>query len=208
MHDRLIKKGKIMNKARMESLSDGLFAVVITIMVLQLNVPHATGVEALAPLVPIFLSYLLSFIYGAVFWVKHHHLMVITKRISNGVLWANLNYLFWLSLIPFFTAWVDENHLATVPVAAYGGSLFMVVFSYRLLQVVIMRVPRAGVRVKRVLKRGLREKWSMIVLLLGVLLSHVHPLIAMSIYIAVAIAWMTTKNSMRRAIEGQGPDMD
>lgn len=106
-----------MNKSRMEAFSDGLFAVVITIMVLELNAPMDEGVKSLAPLIPIFLSYVLSFIYGAIFWINHHHLLAATRKINGPVLWANLNFLFWLSLIPFFTAWVDENHAAAVPIA-------------------------------------------------------------------------------------------
>ena len=192
-----------MNKNRLESFSDGLFAVVITIMVLELNPPHKTSFASLGPLVPIFLSYVLSFVYGAIFWVKHHHLMAITQRINNTVLWANLNFLFWISLVPFFTAWVDENHLAPVPVAAYGVSLFMVVASYRLLEVAIMHIHDEDSGVVRVLRRGRREKLSMIALAISAGMSFVHPLISMAVYIGVAISWMTTKRAMRREIQAR-----
>lgn len=198
--------GGRMNKERMEAFSDGLFAVVITIMVLELDAPHGVSWRALGPLLPIFLSYVLSFIYGAIFWVKHNHLMAISRRITNGVLWANLNFLFWISLVPFFTAWVDENHLAPVPVASYGAALFMVVASYRLLEVVLMRAHDATSAVVRVLRPGRREKISMIVLAIGVALSFVHPLIAMAMYISVAISWMVTKRSMHRALESMNDD--
>ena len=194
---------KDMDKNRLESFSDGLFAVVITIMVLELTAPHGTTVASLAPLVPIFLSYVLSFVYGAIFWVKHHHLMAITQRINNAVLWANLNFLFWISLVPFFTAWVDENHMAPVPVAAYGLSLFMVVAAYRILEIAIMRAHTPDSAVVRVLRRGRREKLSLVALGLSIPLSFVHPMLAMTIYIGVAIAWMMTKRAMRRALMSQ-----
>ena len=189
-----------MNKGRLEAFSDGLFAVVITIMVLELDAPHGVSFTSLRPLIPIFLSYVLSFIYGAIFWVKHNHLMAITQRINNGVLWANLNFLFWISLVPFFTAWVDDNHLAPVPVAAYGVSLFMVVASYRLLEVVIMNAHDADSAARRVLGPGRREKISMLLLGLGVPLSFVHPFVSMALYICVAAMWVVTKREMRRAL--------
>ena len=189
-----------MNKERLEAFSDGLFAVVITIMVLQLNVPHDVSWRALGPLVPIFLSYVLSFVYGAIFWVKHNHLLAVSQRITNWVLWANLNFLFWISLVPFFTAWVDENHLAPVPVAAYGMSLFMVVASYRLLQIALMRAHGANSAVVRILRAAQRERLSMIALFFSSLMAFVHPVISMTVYIIVAISWMLTKREMRRAL--------
>ena len=194
-----------MDKGRLEAFSDGLFAVVITIMVLELTPPHGTSFTSLRPLVPIFLSYVLSFIYGAIFWVKHHHLMAITRRINNSVLWTNLNFLFWISLVPFFTAWVDENHMAPVPVAAYSAALFMVVASYRILEIAIMRAHDASSAVVRVLRRGTREKISMVALGIGSGLSFVHPMVSMATDICVAIMWMTTKRAMRAAIQSQDP---
>ena len=204
----LTYKGLVMDKSRMAAFSDGFFAVIITIMVLELQAPHGITIAALGPLVPIFLSYVLSFVYGGIFWVKHHHLIAITRRINNGVLWANMNFLFWMSLVPFFTAWVDENHLASVPVASYGASLFMVVASYRLLEIVIMNAHDTDSIVRRVLGPGYREKLSMLALLIGIGLSFVMPLVAMAIYIGVAIAWMITKRAMMRALSAMAEDED
>jgi len=192
--------GKCMNKSRLEAFSDGLFAVIITIMVLELQAPESWSWGALRPLIPIFLSYVLSFVYGAVFWINHHYLLTATRRISNGVLWANLNFLFWLSLIPFFTAWVDENHFNSVPVAAYGMALFMVFVSYRVLELILLRIHDADAPIVRALCRGGREKASIIIMLVAVLLSFVHPLISMAIYVGLVAWWVIPTRAMRRAV--------
>lgn len=189
-----------MNKSRLEAFSDGLFAVVITIMVLELNAPNDVSLTALGPLVPIFLSYVLSFIYGSIFWINHHHLLAATRRISSGVLWANLNFLFWLSLIPFFTAWVDENHVSAIPVAAYGGALFMVVASYRILELVLFKIHDADALLVRILRPGRREKFSMIAFLIAVPLAFVHPFVSLGIYVLVAGVWFMPERALERAL--------
>ncbi len=189
-----------MNKSRLEAFSDGLFAVVITIMVLELRAPLVGSVDGLHPLVPIFLSYVLSFVYGAIFWINHHHLLAATYRINTHVLWANLNFLFWLSLIPFFTSWVDENHAVQEPVAAYGLALFAVFASYRLLEVVLFRAHDADALITRILRPGRREKISMGVILLGVLLSWAHPFISMGLYIFVAAMWVRPERALEQAL--------
>ena len=189
-----------MNKSRMEAFSDGLFAVVITIMVLELNAPMDAGVKSLAPLIPIFLSYVLSFIYGAIFWINHHHLLAATRKINSPVLWANLNFLFWLSLIPFFTAWVDENHAAAVPVAAYGGALFMVVASYRLLELVLFRIHDADALLVRILRPGRREKFSMLAFLVAVPIAFIQPYVSLAIYVIVALVWFMPERALERAL--------
>lgn len=189
-----------MNKSRMEAFSDGLFAVVITIMVLELNAPMDAGVKSLAPLIPIFLSYVLSFIYGAIFWINHHHLLAATRKINSPVLWANLNFLFWLSLIPFFTAWVDENHAAAVPVAAYGGALFMVVASYRLLELVLFRIHDADALLVRILRPGRREKFSMWAFLVAVPIAFIQPYVSLAIYVIVALVWFMPERALERAL--------
>ncbi len=189
-----------MNKSRLEAFSDGLFAVVITIMVLELQAPRDVSFWALGPLVPIFLSYVLSFVYGAIFWVNHHHLLAATQRVSTPVLWANLNFLFWLSLIPFFTAWVDENHVAAVPVAAYGAVLFAVFASYILLEQVLFRAHDANAPVVKILRSGRREKITLVTILLGVALSFAHPFVALGMYIAVAIIWVQPDKRLEKAI--------
>lgn len=189
-----------MNKSRLEAFSDGLFAVVITIMVLEMDAPVGTSFTSLKPLLPIFLSYLLSFVYGAVFWVNHHHLLAATRRINASVLWANLNFLFWLSLIPFFTSWVDENHAASIPVAAYGIALFMVVASYRLLETVLFRAHNADALIVRILRPGRREKITMIAFITATVLAFAHPYIAMTIYIIFAGVWVMPARALEKAL--------
>lgn len=189
-----------MNSSRLAAFSDGLFAVVITIMVLELNAPIGVNVSDLAPLVPIFLSYVLSFIYGAIFWINHHHLLAVTRRVNSVVLWANLNFLFWLSLIPFFTAWVDENHAASIPVAAYGGALFMVVASYRILELVLFKIHDADTLLVRILRPGRREKFSMIALCIGVGLAFINSFVALAVYIIVAAVWFMPARALERAL--------
>lgn len=189
-----------MNKSRLEAFSDGLFAVVITIMVLELNAPLDITISSLTPLIPIFLSYVLSFIYGAIFWINHHYLLAATRRVNSSVLWANINFLFWLSLIPFFTSWVDENHWASIPVAAYGASLFMVVFSYRILELVLFRLHDADALIVRILRHGRREKISMAAFLLAIPLAFAHPLVSMAVYICVAAMWFLPERGLERAL--------
>ena len=192
-----------MNSSRLAAFSDGLFAVVITIMVLELNAPIGVKVSDLAPLVPIFLSYVLSFIYGAIFWINHHHLLAVTRRVNSVVLWANLNFLFWLSLIPFFTAWVDENHAASIPVAAYGGALFMVVASYRILELVLFKIHDTDTLLVRILRPGRREKFSMIALCVGGGLAFINSFVALVVYIIVAAVWFMPARALERALARQ-----
>lgn len=189
-----------MNKSRLEAFSDGLFAVVITIMVLELDAPSDVTLSSLVPLIPIFLSYVLSFIYGSIFWINHHHLLAATRRVSSGVLWANLNFLFWLSLIPFFTSWVDENHVSSIPVAAYGLSLFMVVVSYRILELVLFKIHDADALLVRILRPGRREKLSMWAFLGAVPLAFVHPFVSLGIYIFIAAIWFMPERALERAL--------
>ena len=189
-----------MNKSRLEAFSDGLFAVVITIMVLELDAPSDVTLSSLVPLIPIFLSYVLSFIYGSIFWINHHHLLAATRRVSSGVLWANLNFLFWLSLIPFFTSWVDENHVSSIPVAAYGLSLFMVVASYRILELVLFKIHDADALLVRILRPGRREKLSMWAFLVAIPLAFVHPFVSLGIYIFIAAIWFMPERALERAL--------
>src|SRR4051794_22281935 len=129
-----------MGKSRLEAFSDGVLAIIITIMVLELRVPHGSELGALRPLLPVMLSYVLSFIYLGIYWNNHHHLLHVTSRVTGSFLWANLYLLFWLSLVPFVTAWMGENHFASVPTALYGGVLFMAGIAYFILQRQILRV--------------------------------------------------------------------
>lgn len=189
-----------MNKTRLEAFSDGLFAVVITIMVLEMDAPIGVDLKSLAPLIPVFLSYVLSFIYGGIFWINHHHLMAATCRINSIVLWANLNFLFWLSLIPFFTSWVDENHASPVPVAAYGVSLFMVFGAYRVLELVLFRANDSSTALNQALKSGRREKLSLCAIACAVPLAFVRPFVSMGVYILIAVMWFMPDRNLDRAL--------
>lgn len=180
----------VMKKSRLEAFSDGLFAVAITIMVLALDVPRGVTMSALAARIPVFLSYVLSYIYVAIFWINHHHLLAATRRINSAVLWGNLHFLFWVSLIPFFTAWVDENHAAPVPVAAYGIVLMMCFVAYRVLEILLIRAHDSNAIIFRALKPGRRENPTIAVFVVAILMSAVHPYIALSVYIAIAAVWL------------------
>ena len=145
-----------MRKGRLEAFSDGVLAIIITIMVLELKVPHGADFEALTPLMPVFLSYVLSFIYVGIYWNNHHHLLHAAQRVSGGVLWANLNLLFWLSLFPFATAWMGENHFAPLPSAAYGFVLLMAAIAYYILERAIIVVDGSD----SLLKRAVGSDWK------------------------------------------------
>lgn len=179
-----------MKKSRLEAFSDGLFAVAITIMVLALAAPRGVNLGALGALVPVFLSYVLSYVYVAIFWINHHHLLAATRRINSAVLWGNLHFLFWVSLIPFFTSWVDENHASPVPVAAYGIVLMMCFVAYRLLEVLLIRAHDSNAVIVKALKPGRRENPSIVILMVAVLMSAVHPFLSLGIYILIAIWWL------------------
>lgn len=189
-----------MNKARLVSFSDGLFSVVITIMVLELNAPIGTTIKSLAPLVPIFLSYVLSFVFGAIFWINHHHLLSATRKINSVVLWANLNFLFWMSLIPFFTAWVDENHAGAVPVAAYGVSLFMVFAGFRILQRTLFRLHDEDSLMVRLWRPGRRTRMSLGALIVAVPLAFWQPYLSLGIYVFVALIWVWPERDFEKAM--------
>lgn len=190
-----------MNKSRLAAFSDGLFAVIITIMVLELNAPRGVCASALVPLIPIFLSYALSFVYVAMFWINHHHLLAVTRRVNTPVLWGNLNFLFWLSLIPFFTSWIDENHVSPVPVAAYGMAMLMVVISYRTLELLLFRTHDADAPIVRILRSGRREYWSMAAFVAAIGLAFAHPFISLGIYIAVAVMWIRPHRELDKIVE-------
>jgi len=149
-----------MHKSRLEAFSDGVLAIIITIMVLELKVPIGSDLTALAPLLPVFLSYVLSFVYIAIYWNNHHHLLYATKSVTGGVLWANLHLLFWLSLFPFMTGWMGENHFAPVPTALYGFVLLMAAIAYWILQQVIIRNQGTDSLLARALGGDLKGKAS------------------------------------------------
>jgi uncharacterized membrane protein len=179
-----------MSTTRLEAFSDGVIAILITIMVLELEIPHGVDLAALGPLVPVLLSYVLSFVYLGIYWTNHHHLLHMTERITGGILWANLHLLFWLSLIPFVTGWVGENHFGAVPMAAYGIVLLASAMAYTLLQQLIIKDQGATSRLREAVGRDWKGKASVILYALGIPGAFLHPWIAGGLYVSVAALWL------------------
>ena len=189
------------SKNRLEAFSDGVIAIIITIMVLEIKVPHeAEHFADLARLGPVFLSYVLSFVYVGIYWNNHHHMLHATRTVSGGVLWANLHLLFWLSLIPFVTGWMGENHFAPAPTALYGVVLLMAAIAYYILQRTIVRVHGNESVLARAIGTDLKGKLSPIVYTLAIGLSFVSPLIAGLLYAAVALMWLIPDRRIERAM--------
>jgi len=189
-----------MSTTRMEAFTDGVLAIIITIMVLELKVPHGTGLEVLSPLLPILASYVLSFVYIGIYWNNHHHLLQACHRVTGSVMWANLHLLFWLSLIPFTTGWMGENHFAAVPTAAYGVVLVMAGFAYLLLQQRIIAAEGDQSLVKRAIGADWKGKASPLLYVLAIGLAFVSPRISMAIYTAVAITWFVPDRRIERVL--------
>lgn len=180
-----------MGKTRLEAFSDGVIAIIITIMVLEMKVPHGSDWAALQPLLPVFFSYVLSFIYVGIYWNNHHHLLHTATRVSGGIMWANLHVLFWLSLMPFATGWMGENHLAAMPTALYGGVLLMAAISYMILQKAII-VSHGGERSTLAAAVGSdwKGKLSPLFYAAGIGLAFVHQGMAVLLYALVALIWL------------------
>jgi uncharacterized membrane protein len=188
-----------MTTTRLEAFSDGVIAILITIMVLELKAPHGTELAALLPVVPHLLVYLLSFIFVGIYWNNHHHMLHLTDRVNGGVLWANMHLLFWLSLVPFTTAWMGENHVAPVPTAVYGVVLLLNGVAYYILERVIIAAQGPECRLELAVGKDLKGIASVVLYALAVLLAFVHPLIAIAIYVVVALMWLVPD----RRIEGE-----
>ncbi len=179
-----------MNSNRLEAFSDGVMAIIITIMVLEMKVPHGTDLESLLPLLPVFLSYVLSFIYIGIYWNNHHHMMHAVKKVNGGILWANLHLLFWLSLIPFATGWMGENNFAELPMALYGIVLLMAAIAYFILQNRILAVHGKGSLLAKALGKDLKGKASPIIYIVAIITSFYNSWIAGSLYVLVALMWL------------------
>ena len=179
-----------MNKGRMEAFSDGVIAVIITIMVLDLKVPHGSDPASLRPVFPVFLCYVLSFIYIGIYWNNHHHLLQAAEHVSGGILWANLHLLFWLSLAPFATAWMGQPPLAPWPVAAYGGVLLMAALAYYLLSRALIARHGAASRLSRSIGSDFKGKISMVVYLVAIPLAFYLRWASCALYVAVALMWL------------------
>jgi uncharacterized membrane protein len=189
-----------MSKGRLEAFSDGVLAVIITIMVLELKVPHGADAAALAPLVPVFLSYVLSFIYVAIYWNNHHNLFHAVERVTGGTLWANLHLLFWLSLIPFVTGWMDENHFAPLTVAAYGAVLLASALSYTILTLVLRAHHAPDSVLVRGLGRDFKGNISLVFYAGAILLAYVHVGISLALYAIVALMWLVPDRRFERLL--------
>jgi uncharacterized membrane protein len=179
-----------MSKTRVEAFSDGVIAILITIMVLELKIPHGDSIRVLAPIAPTFLTYVLSYAYLGIYWNNHHHMFHATTRVNGKVLWANLHLLFWLSLVPFVTGWMGENHFAATPTAAYGGVLLAAGFAYVLLQSVIIADQGRGSKLAAAVGRDLKGKISLILYAVAIPLAFVREWAAYAIYVAVPLMWL------------------
>ena len=179
-----------MNKTRLEAFSDGVLAVIITIMVLEMKPPHGTSLQALRPVIPIFLSYILSFVYIGIYWNNHHHLLHATQRVNGATLWANLHLLFWLSVVPFTTSWMDENQFQSWPVAVYGIVLLMAGVAYFILTKALIRLHGRGSTLGASIGNDRKGKVSMAIYAIAIPLAFAKPWIAGACYVIVAVMWL------------------
>ena len=189
-----------MTKTRLEAFSDAVIAIIMTILVLELKVPHEASLAALEPLLPVFLTYVMSFIYLGIYWNNHHHMMHAADRVNGAVLWANMHLLFWLSLIPFVTGWMGENHFAEVPTSLYGVILLMAAISYTILQTTIIRAHGPGSKLKLAVGGDRKGKLSMVLYAAAIPLAFVNQWIADGIYAAVALIWLVPDRRIERTL--------
>jgi uncharacterized membrane protein len=179
-----------MSRNRLEAFSDGVIAIIITIMVLELKVPHGEGLEALAPLIPVFLSYVLSFIYLGIYWNNHHHMLHACDKVTGPMLWANLHLLFWLSLIPFSTGWMGENHFAAAPSALYGAVLLMAAIAYWILEQLIISSQGHDSLLKKAVGKDRKAKFSLLFYVFAIIAAFWAQWISQSLYVLVALMWL------------------
>jgi uncharacterized membrane protein len=194
-----------MGKNRLEAFSDGVLAIIITIMVLELKVPHGEKLDALLPLVPTFLSYVLSFVYIGIYWNNHHHMLHAATRVTGPMLWANLHLLFWLSLFPFATGWMGENHFAPMPSALYGLVLLMAAVAYWLLEQTIISAEGTASILKRAVGRDWKGKLSPVLYGIAIAATLLIPWVAQAIYVMVAILWLVPDPRIERALHQGDP---
>ncbi len=192
-----------MSKGRLEAFSDGVLAIIITIMVLELKAPRADDPDALLPLVPVFLSYVLSFTFVGIYWNNHHHLLQAVAEVSGGVLWANLHLLFWLSLTPFVTSWMGETNFAAWPVAAYGVVLLLAGFAYWILTRVLIGLHGGDSRLAQALGRDLKGNLSLLVYAVAIPSAFLDPRIACALYILVAVMWLIPDRRIEAVLGGR-----
>jgi uncharacterized membrane protein len=179
-----------MKTGRLEAFSDGVIAILITIMVLELKIPHGADWESLRPVVPVFLTYVLSFINIGIYWNNHHHMLQATEQINGKILWANMHLLFWLSLIPFVTGWMGENHFAPLPTAVYGAVLLLAAIAYYILQKLIIEQQGPNSKLKTAIGKDIKGKISPLVYIVAIPLAFVHQWISDALYVSVALMWL------------------
>ncbi|MGE3727257.1 MAG: TMEM175 family protein [Candidatus Sericytochromatia bacterium] len=190
-----------MKTSRLEAFSDGVIAILITIMVLELKVPHGVDLVSLKPLIPVGLSYVLSFVYLGIYWNNHHHMLHITKHVTGSMLWANLHLLFWLSLVPFVTHWMGENPFAPLPTALYGGVLLLAAIAYFLLQAAIIRSQGSQSLLKQALGADIKGKISPLLYALAIGLAFVQTWMAWALYALVALIWLVPDRRIEKALQ-------
>jgi TMEM175 potassium channel family protein len=189
-----------MGKTRLEAFSDGVFAIIITIMVLEMKVPHGANFAALRPLLPVFLSYVLSFVYVGIYWNNHHHMLHATRRVSGGALWANLHLLFWLSLFPFATGWMGENHFEALPTALYGLVLLMAAIAYWLLQRSIIASEGGSSLLREAVGSDWKGKTSPVVYGLAIVVSQWRPWLSQALFVLTALAWLVPDRRIEKVL--------
>ena len=193
-----------MEKNRLEAFSDGVIAIIITIMVLELKVPHATELADLNPVAPVFVSYVLSFIYVGIYWNNHHHMFHSTRQVTGGILWANLHLLFWLSLFPFTTGWMGENHLAPAPTAVYGFVLLMAGIAYYTLQRTIIAQQGRDSLLASAIGKDWKGKLSPVIYLAAIPLAYASPWISNGLFVLVALMWLVPDRRIERVLMKRG----
>jgi uncharacterized membrane protein len=194
-----------MDTKRLEAFSDGVIAIIITIMVLELRAPHEATFAALAPLWPVIVSYILSFVYLGIYWNNHHHMFQVTTRVSGGVLWANLHLLFWLSLVPFITAWMGSTHFAPIPTALYGGVLLMAAISYTILQNCIVAIEGEGSVLARAVGADRKGRISIVAYVTAIVVSFWAPIVSDLLFVTVALIWLVPDRRIERVVGGKQP---
>jgi len=195
-----------MNKGRLEAFSDGVIAIIITIMVLEMKVPHGDHVGDLVPLIPTFLSYVLSFVYVGIYWNNHHHMLQACGPVTGGILWANLYLLFWLSLFPFATGWMGENHFTALPTVLYGVVLLMAAIAYLVLQQLIIRAQGPDSILKKAVGQDWKGKVSMALYVVAIFVAWLSPWLAQAIFATAALIWLIPDPRIHRVLQDTASD--
>jgi uncharacterized membrane protein len=190
-----------MSKTRLEAFSDGVIAILITIMILELKIPEETDLHALRPLLPIFLTYVMSFVFIGIYWSNHHHMLHATERVNGAVLWANLHLLFWLSLTPFVTGWMGENGFAPLPTAVYGVVLLSAAIAYTILQMAIIRLEGPHSKLAAAVKKDVKGKISIVMYITAISMAFVQTRISYALYVAVACIWLVPDRRIERTLQ-------